>query len=172
VVPPSKVRRLAPEDTEAFRALRLEGLAESPAAFGSSPDVASEHDLDLIRSRLTPDRDDAAFGAFTGGKLVGVLGLHRPTHPKGRHRGQVWGMYVDPAHRRKGHGRTLVAALVDYARGLDGLAWLDLGVGVENAAARTLYASFGFTEWGIERDALRVDGARVDEAHMSLELQP
>jgi RimJ/RimL family protein N-acetyltransferase len=164
------VRRLEPGDAETFRALRLEGLVESPAAFGSSPDVASEHDLDLIRSRLAPKLDAATFGAFAGEQLVGVLGLHRPTHPKGRHRGQIWGMYVDPAHRGRGLGRALLAALIEYARGLDGLAWLDLGVGVDNAAARAVYDSLGFEAWGVERDALRVDGERVDEAHMTLEL--
>lgn len=159
-----------PADAEAFRALRLAGLAESPAAFGSSPDVASEHDLALVRSRLAPGQDDATFGAFAGDALVGVVGLHRPTHPKGRHRGQVWGMYVAPTHRRRGAGHALVAALVAYARGLDGLAWLDLGVGVDNAPARALYEGFGFEAWGTERDALRVDGSAVDELHMSLEL--
>ncbi len=164
------VRRLGPADAEPFRALRLEGLAESPEAFGSSPEVESEHDLELIRSRLAPELESATFGAFAGEQLVGVLGLVRPTHPKGRHRGQVWGMYVDPAHRRGGVGRALVSALVDYARGLDGLAWLDLGVGVDNTAARALYEAFDFREWGVERDALRVADRAVDEAHMSLEI--
>jgi ribosomal protein S18 acetylase RimI-like enzyme len=165
------VRRLAPDDAEPFRALRLAGLAESPEAFGSSPDVESEHDLALIRSRLSPELENATFGAFDGERLIGVLGLVRPTHPKGRHRGQIWGMYVDPAQRRAGVGRALVATLVDYARGLEGLAWLDLGVGVDNAAARSLYEAFGFRAWGIEPDALRVDGRAIDEAHMSLELR-
>jgi len=167
---PAHVRRLTPEDAEAFRALRLAGLEESPAAFGSSPDVESEHDLELIRARLAPGQDDATFGAFGGDALVGVVGLHRPTHTKGLHRGQVWGMYVAPAHRRAGAGRALVEALVAYARGCHGLAWLDLGVGVTNDGARALYESLGFSAWGIERDSLRVDGAPVDEAYMSLEL--
>lgn len=164
------VRRLDPSDAEAFRTLRLEGLAESPKAFGSSPDVASEHDLDLIRARLDPTLDDAVFGAFEDHALVGVIGLQRPTHPKGRHRGHVFGMYVAPASRREGVGRAVLDALIEYARGLDGLDWLDLGVGVGNTAARTLYASAGFADWGLERDALRVDGVSVDEVHMSLEL--
>ena len=60
--------------------------------------------------------------------------------------------------------------LLRELRGLDGLTWLDLGVGIHNAPARALYERAGFAEWGIERDALRVDGAPVDEAHMSLEL--
>ena len=165
------IRRLAPDDAEKFRTLRLAGLAESPAAFGSSPDVPSEHDLDLIRSRLDPESDSATFGAFVGDALVGVVGVIRPLHPKGRHRGRVWGMYVDPAHRRAGLGRALVEGLVAYARTLDDLAWLDLGVGVANAPARALYTALGFVEWGIERDALRVDAEPVDEMHMSLELK-
>ncbi len=168
----ASIRRLEPDDAEPFRALRLAGLEDSPAAFGSSPDVESEHDLELIRSRLHHGRDDATFGAFVEGRLVGVLGLQRPTHPKGRHRGHVWGMYVAREHRRDGVGSALVAALIEYARALEGLVWLDLGVGVDNLAARSLYEGFGFEAWGTERDALRVDGAAVDEAHMSLEIAP
>jgi len=166
------IRRLTPSDAQAFRSLRLAGLEESPAAFGSSPDVESERDLELIASRLDPGLDAAVFGAFDAADLLGVLGLQRPDHPKGRHRGHVWGMYVDVEQRRKGIGRALVEAVVAYARSLDGLVWLDLGVGTTNQAARRLYESFGFEAWGVERDALRVAGSAVDEAHMSLELGP
>lgn len=165
-----EVRRLMPADALAFRTLRLAGLEENPTAFGSSPDVASEHDLDVIGTRLDPGLENATFGAFDGVDLVGVLGLQRPQHAKGRHRGHVWGMYVTPEQRRAGVGRALVEAVVDHARSLEGLAWLDLGVGTANEPARALYEGFGFEAWGVERDALRVDGAPVDEAHMSLDL--
>lgn len=170
------IRRLTPADAEAFRTLRLAGLAESPEAFGSSPDVASEHDLETIRARLSPELSQAVFGAFAraaGEKsLVGVVGLQRPTHPKGRHRGHVWGMYVAPANRRNGLAGALMGTLIAYAERLEGLAWLDLGVGVANDPARRLYESLGFNAWGLERDALRVGGVRVDELHMSRELHP
>jgi RimJ/RimL family protein N-acetyltransferase len=43
-----------------------------------------------------------------------------------------------------------------------------LGVSTGNEPARALYVSFGFEPFGLERAALVVDGAAIDELHMAL----
>ena len=172
------IRRLLPEDAGAFAELRMRGLHERPDAFGASPEDDRSADIEQTRELLGPGLEDAVFGAFESSAetaaetapLVGVLGLHRATHAKARHSAQVWGMYVAPEARGGGAGAALLGALISYAHTLDGLGRLQLGVGRDNTAARTLYERAGFRGWGVEHDALRVGDQPVDELHMSLRL--
>jgi len=168
------VRRLGPDDAPAFAALRLAGLRERPDAFGSSPEADLVNDAARVRELLSPEREDAVFGAFdeTGGDstLVGVAGVQRHTGPKARHHATIWGMYVAPHARTRGLGGAVLDAAVAYAESLAGVEWLRLGVGVHNTAAQALYQRRGFAPWAVERDALRVAGEPVDELRMQLRL--
>jgi ribosomal-protein-alanine N-acetyltransferase len=57
---------------------------------------------------------------------------------------------VAPHLQRRGHGRTLLLALADWARQRgDAALWLE--VRQRNAAGRALYASTGFVEVGLRR---------------------
>ena len=63
--------------------------------------------------------------------------------------------YVDniavlPAHRGRGIGRALTAALVGHARA--GGAFITLEVRASNVPAVSLYASLGFEKAGVRRD--------------------
>ena len=174
------VRRLGPDDAKAFCRLRAAGLRESPGAFGASPDEDVSADLEKARALLQPELEDAVFGAFDSSSsssssftpLIGVVGLHRATHAKALHHGSVWGMYVAPEARGRGAAAGLLEKLIAHAETLAGLDWLQLGVGSDNGAARAVYEGFGFRGWGVERDALRVNGEPVHELHMALRLTP
>ncbi|MHB8868055.1 MAG: GNAT family N-acetyltransferase [Thermoleophilia bacterium] len=119
---------------------------------------------------MLADARQAVFGAFVGGELVGFVGVAPSDRPKTSHRGDIWGLYVEPAHRRSGVGRSLVEHAVVFARSLGDVAELDLTVtdGAPHAAA--LYRSLGFEEWGHRPDSIRVDGVPVGERHMRLRL--
>jgi ribosomal protein S18 acetylase RimI-like enzyme len=167
------IRILTAEDAEAYQALRLRGLQESPAAFGSTYQSEVDVPLPHITERLArgAGREDVMFGAFDdGGVLVGLAGLGRQTGMKTRHRAHVWGMYVGPEARGRGVGRALMQALIAHARTLDGLERLTLGVEAGNQAARTLYHTVGFVTYGIEPQAYALDGEYWDSEMMSLAL--
>jgi len=53
-------------------------------------------------------------------------------------------LYVAPAMRGRGLGRALLAAAIDHARAT-GAAYMELGTGEQDVAARGLYESFGFS---------------------------
>lgn len=55
------------------------------------------------------------------------------------------GVYVAPAHRRRGVGAGLVAAVQEWARGL-GCSELASDAFLENGASRRFHTAFGFTE--------------------------
>lgn len=158
------IRPLHPSDLEAFAALRRQALLEAPLAFVASPDG------DFAVSQFRHEPDWVVFGAFVDDALAGNAGVMRERHEKARHRVQLWGMYVAPAHRRGGLGRTLVDACVAHARSLEGVTQIALSVTDAAADARRLYERAGFRAWGAQPDALRHGGTSVGEHHMLLRL--
>ena len=84
------------------------------------------------------------------------------------HKGVIWGMYVRPNARRAGIGRRLVEAILDHAR--QRVELIQLTVVRDNEQARHLYASLGFQEYGIERNALKQDGRYYDEVLLAKDL--
>ena len=73
------IRRLIPADATVFLALRLEGLRESPSAFGSSYEEECDTPLSMIEARLAADSGRNMFGAFDGDQLVGLVAVGRET---------------------------------------------------------------------------------------------
>jgi len=82
------------------------------------------------------------------------------------------GMGVQRSHHRQGGGRRLLQAGIEWARAQPGIDWIDLGVFEENAAARALYAEYDFVESGRTPDRYRVDGHRIDDISMTLQVEP
>jgi ribosomal-protein-alanine N-acetyltransferase len=62
----------------------------------------------------------------------------------------VLNVATDPTHRRRGHGRALVSAMVASARAERARTML-LEVRASNAAAIALYREFGFRDVGLRR---------------------
>jgi ribosomal protein S18 acetylase RimI-like enzyme len=160
------VRRLAPIDAPAYRALRLRGLDERPDAFTSSAEAEAAKPLSAAEARLAPEGQDVVFGAFVDEALAGVVGFSREQRLKNRHIAAVFGMFVAPEFRRRGIGRALIRHLVASTKQQPGLEQLVLTVTQSNEAARTLYESEGFRSYGVEPRALRIEDRYYDKNHM------
>lgn len=83
----------------------------------------------------------------------------------------ILGIGIEPGHRHAGLGRKLMGTALSWAKSQNFLEWVDLGVFAENLRARKLYKEFNFIETGRVIDSFRVNGQRVDDIHMSLELR-
>lgn len=160
------VRLLTPADATLYRALRLRALREHPDAFTSSWEDERDQPVEAAAARLA---QHAFWGAYQGSELYGMVGLERENRTKSRHKATVVGMYVAPEAAGQGVGRALLQALLQHARGA-GVQSLVLTVTEGNAAATRLYESLGFRSFGIEPDAIRVDGRSYAKNHMHLEL--
>ena len=168
----TSIRILTEDDAAAYQALRLSGLRESPAAFGSTYENEVNTPLEQVRAQLArgAGREDVVFGAWDDeGALVGVAGMRRGTSLKTRHRGGVWGLYVAPEARGRGVGHALVSVVIQHARSL-GMERLVLGVETTNLPARALYHALGFVTYGIEPRAYRLNGEYWDSELMTLAL--
>ena len=170
-----KIRQLTPGDAALYRSIRLEGLKESPEAFGSTFDAEFTKPLAWFFDRLS---SSVVFGAIRDAKLLnakildakilGVAGFAVRDGEKEAHKGLLWGMYVRPDARGAGVARRLVEAVIAYAR--PHVELIQLSVVVGNEQARRLYARLGFVEYGIEKNSLKYDGRYYDEILMAMDL--
>ena len=103
-----------------------------------SADVEAIVDGDVERLR-TATLEEPLFVARTDGALVGSVQLKRLDAS----RAEIKRMYVTPAHRGEGIGRSLVELVLAEARA-DGFETLLLGLAPYHGAAGSLYESLGF----------------------------
>ena len=142
-MPDVLVSRFLPKDWQAYRAIRLAMLQESPRSFGSTHAQAATFDEQLWKQRLaenavllaTVDRMSAGSATYSefGMTDAGDCALY--------------GMWVDPRIRRAGVGRALVDAVTAQARDA-GKRRVILHVVADNEAATALYQRAGFVPTG------------------------
>lgn len=153
------IRRLGPEDAEAYRAIRHEALANHPEAFVSTAEGFARKSDAEIRQTL---EGLTIFGAFLpDGPLGGINAFLRNEGAKERHRGWMIQVYVRPQHRGTGMAQGLVEHLVEHAR--NHVLQIHLGVWSENVPAIKLYKRLGFETYGTEPRYLFVNGRFIDE---------
>ena len=141
-----------------LRRVRLEALADSPDAFGSTFDIENAKPPEFWASWLA---QTPTFGAFTGdGAAVGLAVFHRAYSPKQLHRGSLGAMYVAPPERGTDAAARLVAAVLDHARGI--VDQVHLSAVASNPRAVRFYHRMAFVEYGREPSGLRHAGVDYD----------
>ncbi|RYX86009.1 GNAT family N-acetyltransferase [bacterium] len=167
-----KIRALIASDVTNFRDLRLRALKETPTAFSSNYEREAALPQAHFLSRIEPQDgpDNRLFGAFdtldaTNTKLVGMLSFTRENNYKRAHIGNLWSMYVAPEYRGQHISSALLDTAIIHAQNLS-LHQVLLSVNAENTTARQLYTSRGFERYGLEPDALFVDGHYYAEEFM------
>lgn len=141
--PDARLRVVASDEWELWRAIRLEALAEAPDAFASRLADWSDAPEERWRARLELDGSHNLV-AMHGDTAVGMVsGL------PGKKRDIVWllSMYVSPVARHRGVASLLVDAVERWAvrRGAEAL-WLE--VVAANRPAVRLYERHGLVVVG------------------------
>jgi RimJ/RimL family protein N-acetyltransferase len=103
------------------------------------------------------------------GTVVGRLSIARDQHPASRHVADV-GLMVAQSHRRRGVGRALLGAAVEWARE-QAVRKLELHVFPHNEAAIALYEQFGFVREGYRKQHYRRGDEFVDAILMAYEVK-
>ncbi len=111
--------------------------------------------------------DNVLFGAVVKRKVVGLAGMYVSQQSKLKHKGNIWGMYLDPEYRGRGAGRQLLELCISHAKN-QFLSCIYLSVESDNFAAKGLYESSGFKVWGTEPRAMSVAKQFFAEDHMTL----
>jgi ribosomal protein S18 acetylase RimI-like enzyme len=155
---PLEIRTLKVEDAEEFVTLRRLALTTDPTAFPWDPDEDPNSKLEVVQERLSsakPDDGPFILGAFDP-HLIGLVGVIRDSQDTVR----LWGVYVQPAARRKGIARLLLHKSLQLACGLPGIQEVVLSVSQTEEPAIQLYTTEGFRRSSTDEGSL----------HMVLEL--
>ncbi|HUV57912.1 MAG TPA: GNAT family N-acetyltransferase [Acidimicrobiales bacterium] len=149
------VRRVRPGDWSALRGIRLEALADTPEAYGSTlADVSTWPDE---RWRLMAG-GRANFLAEVDGRVVGmVAGGTNNEWPGTR---WMYAMYVTPETRGTGVADDLVEMVSQWARD-EGVGQLYLSVTATVARARAFYERMGFRLTGTTTSMSRDPGVTL-----------
>ena len=78
-------------------------------------------------------------------------------------------MYVSSDFRGKGIAEKLLLEVIRRAKNIDGLSKIILSVTQPQEKALGFYEHLGFVKYAVEKDAMRVEGQKIDEIFMSLE---
>lgn len=140
-----RVARLTEADWRAFAGVRLRALTDSLGVEDPQYRHESLFTAGQWRRRL---RAHAQFAVVIDNRPVGLIGAQR----QNRESVYLYSLWLEPATRGQGLGRTLVAEAVDWARGQQ-VQRVTLRVNVHNAAARAVYDSLGFTVTAGETDS-------------------
>ena len=136
------MRRCRVSDASLLRAIRLEALADSPQAYGSSYEETSAWSNRHWRALC---RQWNYYLAEHEGRVVGVAsGGTNDVHPGTR---WLYGMYLSPSARGTGVAQQLVEAVESWARD-EGVDSLFLHVAEPMARARAFYEKEGFVLTG------------------------
>ncbi|MBV9869423.1 MAG: GNAT family N-acetyltransferase [Frankiaceae bacterium] len=133
------LKRLAPDDWQLVREVRLRCLADSPGAFASTYEREVGYDETRWRQLLG---SGAWFVAVDGEAAVGlVCGFHPDDAPVGQV--HLVAMWVAAEARGTGLADRLIDAVVDWTRA-EGGTEVTLGVTKGNDRARHVYERYGF----------------------------
>ncbi|MDN5797959.1 MAG: GNAT family N-acetyltransferase [Intrasporangium sp.] len=134
------VRALTEEDWAAYRAVRLEGLRESPEAFVASLEEESALGESVWRERmnrsvrLIAEQDDRA---------VGVVSVGQAETAQEGDAGEIFALWVAPDRRGSGVASALVRRAAAQARE-SGRRHVVYWVGTENGRAVAFASGMGF----------------------------
>jgi len=165
-------RELNEADASAYQALRMKALREEPHAFTRSYDdecTLSNHDFKV---HLTATDNRFTMGVFEGNNLVACVHFSRLPQSQRRHLGEITDLYVEPSYRSEDIGKELISDCIERATDMSYLAYLDATCSSESTHAMRLFERAGFEVWGVETNAIQVDGRAVTQLHMRMQMQP
>jgi ribosomal protein S18 acetylase RimI-like enzyme len=157
-----EIRKLEPNDNEAYRALWHYAITEHSAYFR----IAPTDDLPMgIPTQFKPD--SFTLGAFIHQTLVGIVSLERDARIKARHKSLIFRMFIHPDAAGQGVGKTLLQHLISLAKDLGDLRYLYLTVLASNTRAIGLYSSLQFQAFAREPGAVLIGDSYIDELQMA-----
>ncbi len=133
----ARVAQLTESDWRVFAVVRLRALTDSLGERDPQYQRESAFTAAQWRRRL---RDHAQFAALIDDRPVGLIGAQLENAESV----YLYSLWLDPAARGHGLARPLVAAAVDWARDRRART-VTLRVAADNAVARGVYESLGFT---------------------------
>ena len=164
------IRILMTENIQQYHDIRLMALKESPTSFTGDYAREKAYGLEKLTRIVTPTDNRFILGVFVENQLIATIGFTASELPKAKHKAYIWGVYTRPNYRNRGLARKLLTKLCAVALAKDDIGLLQLNVNSCNKSVIKLYESFGFKEYGLEKDSLRHNNKSFDKLLMCLVL--
>jgi RimJ/RimL family protein N-acetyltransferase len=161
-----KIRKLERTDAKEFQRLRLFALQNNSTSFGSSFEEEVKKSLEQFEAFIDPKSERVFWGAFESDRLIGMVGLGCEDGVKTKHKGFIRSMFVDPSARKLGVASELLKTAINFSEAQMKLEQLTLAVNSTNIEAINLYKKFRFIEYGVEPNALKIEGRYFAEMLM------
>jgi ribosomal protein S18 acetylase RimI-like enzyme len=160
------IRRAESHDAPAIHELSLAVTRDGRGVVFTLEDAMARgpRAAERVRASLAPEsqNDNLVLVATIGDRIVGSASVSRVTPSFTRHVG-VFSLEVHPDHQRKGIGRSLLVACLDWAKS-QGIERFELYTRADNDRAQALYESEGFRLEGKRVRFIRLpDGRYVDD---------
>ncbi len=140
-----EIKPMLPDQWQLYKTVRCAALTEAPYAYSSTLQDAlkrSDQDWQHITRQYASHSNSLTYFAFEDDNTCGMSACVINGDEV-----ELYAVWVDPAYRRKGIGRTLI----DYGRAWSlsmGAKQLRVGIFEDNPAALAFYRSAGFTDSG------------------------
>lgn len=165
------IRRARPEDAPVMTAAQRE-IAAVPGKLASRPEEINEDTLRTLTTALDGGTRGIFLVADEGGVLVGHGMLEALSLATTAHVVRLT-LAVHEGHARRGIGRALMNALLDWARASHHVEKVELQVRSSNEPAIALYRALGFVEEGRKIARLKIGaGQYLDDVYMALWVGP
>ena len=162
------IRPIAAHEWQKYRDIRLRALKDSPDAFGSTWEreiLLTDESWSTRIAAAAKSPNSEAFFAVGGEQTHGLIWAQ--ISEKESNVACLYQMWVDPAVRGLGVGRSLLTEALAWAR-KNGARHVQLGVTVADSPALKFYTSLGFLSAG-KAEPLR-EGSGLMAQTMVLEL--
>jgi len=167
-----EIKIIDKSDWFSYQKLRLTALKVAHESFGSIYEREVQFTEQQIIERISPNSNKFFMGIFDEKELIGVVSFHREAGQKGRHKGNIYGMFIHEDYQGKGLGKLLLSALINKVKNdYPDLEQIRLSVVSNNTSGIKLYSNLGFEKYGVEINALKDGDKYFDEYLMVLFLR-
>lgn len=163
------LRPFSPDDAKELHRLREQSLEECPEAYSMGLEKWRGAPVTSVAAMIEASasgQDGPLVGVFQNETLLGFVGVKVIGRQKVAHVGTLWGLYVDPAHRRNGLGEQLIQRVLEMAKSVQSLEQVRLMVSTQSKAAVALFEKLDFQEYGVEPRGRKIDDHYHDLAYM------
>jgi ribosomal protein S18 acetylase RimI-like enzyme len=163
--PLTQIHPLQSHQWQLHKTVRLAARAEAPYAFSTTLESAqarSDVDWQTLTERYANDPNSVTYFAFREGQPCGMAACVRQGV-----QAEMFAVWVDPEHRRKGVGRALIEYAKTWAQSR-GVSTLKVGVFDDNLGALRLYTAAGFQDLGETNPERSIPGRPGRQLSMEL----
>jgi len=164
-----QIGKLAVEQWQDYRKLRLKALQTDPLAFFGSYEIEKAKPAKFWQKGLGDSLKEKPivwlFAKSASGKPMGMIGVLFSQRPKTKHVAHIISLYVKENYRGNGIGKKLIEAILEKIKTHRDVRKVKVTAISSQETAIGLYKSLGFKKVGKLNKELRLEGKFYDEIY-------